>query len=160
MRRGVEADFVTLLCCSRVTALIWSLPGLPEKILPENVALSAPDKSRGGCHEIHDQGELKHGCKEILLCQRDPWEDSGSTDLLLLIGRLSSVRNFAKRYQILLQGCCLRCFAVRLGLWPKAQEQEIFIVVYQTFTFTWFLMLISQIEWFSVLLFTRKNNVF
>lgn len=60
------------------------------------MALSAPDKSRGGCHEIHDQAKLKYECKEILMCQRDLWEYNGNTELFLLKGWLSSLRNFAE----------------------------------------------------------------
>lgn len=45
---------------------------------------------------------------------------------------------------------------------PKPKQQEISSVVYQTFIFTWFLILISQMELFSVLLkcllFTRKKK--
>lgn len=117
---GQSQIFVTLLCCSRFTELTWSLPG---KTLQENTALSAPDKSRGGCPEIRDQGELKRGYQEILMCQRDPWECTGNTDVVLLTSWLSSLGNFAKSDQTLVWGCCLPCFAVRLGLWTKAQAE-------------------------------------
>lgn len=92
--------FVTLL--QQVHSVDLVTARTPRTNIARKCDLSCPRHEQRWCHEIH--GEVKHRCKEILLCQWDPWEYSGSTELFLLIGCLRNLQ----------RGIRSCCFAITL----------------------------------------------